>query len=254
VTVFVIVVALLMAWRAVTWARRRVGPSWEQSLGGLPLHRRPPRHRRVGDRRRRRDAAEEARAIVAMLSAGGYDPVDHLDVGVVLKQGEAPWAQARARLATWETRAVQVAASRVRWGGRRVDSTAQEVVASGWQDHGDIDWLITSLRLVGRTRPDGELISIWWSGLAGAQVDLAGDAVHLDGTNGWRVAMTGPAVAPIAVAAVAACHGPEALLIHPGLGRLRRPATQNETSRSPEPLALGPGDLMPGAWVKGHRR
>lgn len=249
---FVIVVALLMAGRAVTWARRRGAPSWERSLGDHPLHRRPRHYRRVGDRRRRRDAAEEARAVVAMLSAGGYDPVAHLDVGVVLKPGEAAWAQAQARLATWETQAVQVAASRVRWGGRRVDSTARKVVASGWQDHGDIDWLITSLRLVGRTRPDGELISIWWSGLAGAQVDLAGDAVHLDGSNGWRGHLTGPGVAPIAVAAVAACHGAGSLAVHPGLGRLRRPAAQTETSRASEPLALGPGDPIPDLW--GNRR
>lgn len=79
-----------------------------------------------------------------------------------------------------------MAASRARCGGRRVDSTAREVTAGGWQDLGQVDGLITSHRLIGRTHPDGELISIWWSGLAGVHVDLASDAVHLDGSNGWR--------------------------------------------------------------------
>ncbi len=247
-----IVVALLMTWRGISWMRRRRRPSWEQMSGGPPLHRRPRRHRRVGDRRRRRDAAETARAFVAMLAAGGHDPVAHLELGVVLQPGEMPWGHAQARLATWQTQSAQVTRSRVRCGGRWVDSTAREVTASGWQDHGEVDWLITSLRLAGRTHPDGELISIWWSGLPGAHVDLAGDAVHFDGSNGWRGHLTGPAVAPIAVAAVAACHGPQALLVHPGLARLGRPAGQAETPSAPEPLALGTGDPMPEAWKSGR--
>jgi len=147
---------------------------------------------------------------------------------VALQVAETPWAQARARLATWETQAVQVTRRRVRWGGRRVDSAAREVTAAGWQDHGEIDWLITSLRLVGRAQADGELISIWWSGLAGAQVDPAGDAVDLDGSNGWRGHITGPSVAPIAVAAVAACHGPEVL---PGPPRARPPSQASHRDR-----------------------
>ena len=193
---FVIVVALLMAWRAGAWVRHRGLSSWERSFGRPLLHRRPRRHRRVGDRRRRRVATEQARAIVAMLAAGGHAPVAHLDIGVVLQPGEAPWGHAQARLATWETQAVQVAASRVRSGGRRTDSAAREVTVSGWQDHGEIDWLITSLRLVGRTHADDELVSIWWSGLAGAQADLVSEAVHFDGNNGWRGDLTGPAVSP----------------------------------------------------------
>ncbi len=248
----VIIVALLMAWRALAWVRRRGASSWGRSLDAPTLHRRPRRHRWVGDRRRRRAATEEARAIVAMLAAGRCDPGAHLDVGVVLQPGEMPWGHAQAGLATWQTQAVQVAASRVRCGGRQIDSTAREVTASGWQDHGEADWLITSLRLVGRTDPDGELISIWWSGLVGAQVDLASDAVHLDGSNGWRGVITGPGVAPITVAAVAACHGVRALPVHPGLARLRRPAAQTDTPPTPEPLALGPGDPMPDLWRNGR--
>lgn len=194
---FAIAAALLMAGRAVAWMRHRAAPSWEQSRDGAPLlHRRPPRHHRVGDRRRRRDAAEAARAIVAMLAAGAHGPVAHLDVGAVLRPGETSWGRAQARLATWETQAAQVARSRVRWGGRRIDSAAREVAGSGWQNRGEVDWLITSLRLVGRTHADDELVSIWWSGLAGAQADLVSEAVHFDGNNGWRGDLTGPAVSP----------------------------------------------------------
>jgi len=121
-------------------------------------------------------------------------------------------------------------------------------VVSGWRDHGRIHWLITSARLVGWAGESGELISIWWAGLAGLQVNLAGDAVHLDGNNGWRGQITGPGVAPIAVAAVAACHGPATLLVHPGLACLRGSGTEDKTSPAPEPLALGPGDPMPQTW------
>ncbi len=149
----------------------------------------------------------------------------------------------------------QVARSRVRGWGRRVGSAAREVTASGWQDNGGIDWLVTSLRLVGRTQPEGELLSIWWGGSPASGVDLGVDAVHLDGNNRWRGQVTGPGVAPIAVAAVAACHGLEALAVHPGLASLRRPSsTPVETSPVPEPLALGPGDPMPQVWNQGRAR
>lgn len=243
-TAFVIVVALPMVWRAATWVRRRRAPSWEQLLGGPPLHRRPRRHRRIGDRRCRREAAEAARALVVVLAAGGHDSVAHLGVGVVLQPGERAWVQARARLVTWETQSAQVSRSRARWWGRRVEGAAREVTASGWQEHGEIDWLITSLRLVGRVHSDGELLSLWWNGLAGVEVDLDADTVRLDGVNGWRGQITGPGVAPIGVAAVAACHGPRALLVHPGLACLRGPRTQTETSQAPDPPALGPWDPM----------
>jgi len=173
---------------------------------------------------------------VAILAAGGHDPVAHLDVGVALQVAETPWAQARARLATWETQAVQVTRRRVRWGGRRVDSAAREVTAAGWQDHGEIDWLITSLRLVGRAQADGELISIWWSGLAGAQVDPAGDAVDLDGSK------AGGDTSPVRASPRSRSQrSPPATArkpcrVHRGLARLRRPATETEAPPAPEPL------------------
>jgi hypothetical protein len=127
VTGFLIAVALLMAWRTIAWVRRRRRPSWEQMSGNPPLRRRPRRHRRFGDYRRRREAAETARAFVAMIAAGGHDPVAHLGAGVVLQPGESPWVHARARLATWDTHVVQVSSRRVRWWGRRVENVAREM-------------------------------------------------------------------------------------------------------------------------------
>ncbi|MGH9094557.1 MAG: hypothetical protein ACRDXE_05295, partial [Acidimicrobiales bacterium] len=113
--------------------------------------------------------------------------------------------------------------------------------------------LITSLRLVGRIQPGGALLSIWWSGLVGVQVDVDADTIRLDGDNGWRGQITGPGVAPIAIAAIAACHGPSALLVHPGLGRLRRPSLA-EPSPAPEARSLELGDPTPTAWKQERPR
>ena len=249
-TAFVIVVCLLMVWRATACLRRRHRPSWTRLLLWPPLRRRPARRRRLGDRKRRREAAEAARDLVAMLATAEGDPVAHLSIGVVLQPGEMPLACARARLVTLETHVTQVSARRVRWLGHRVEGAVEAVSASGWQDHRESDWVITSLRLVARARPDGELLSIWWSGIAGLQVDLDADTVRLDGNNGWRGAITGPGVAPIAVAGVAACHGPDVLASHPALACLRPRRVQAEKSAVPEPPALGPGDPMAERWPR----
>lgn len=122
------------------------------------------------------------------------------------------------------------------------------MTASGWQDHGETDWLITSLHLAGRIHPDGQPTSIWWAGRAGVGADLSSYTLQLDGGEGWRGDLIGPGVVAIGVTAVAACHSPEALSVHPGLGCLRRPAAQTETVRAPEPLALESGDRLSDLW------
>jgi hypothetical protein len=61
------------------------------------------------------------------------------------------------------------------------------------------------------------MISVWWSGLAGIEIDLKRDLVVLNGENGWTGVLTGPAVASIAVAATAMCQGVDALHVHPAL-------------------------------------
>ncbi|MHB8296631.1 MAG: hypothetical protein ACYDH5_18875 [Acidimicrobiales bacterium] len=50
-------------------------------------------------------------------------------------------------------------------------TVGREVASGDWQDHGGIEWLTTSQRLVGR-RPASELVSIWWVALASPDVEL----------------------------------------------------------------------------------
>jgi hypothetical protein len=64
------------------------------------------------------------------------------------------------------------------------------------------------------------MFSVWWSGLAGVDIDLKRDRILLNGENGWTGKLTGPTVAPLAVAAIAMCHGLDALLVHPALAAL----------------------------------
>lgn len=115
-------------------------------------------------------------------------------------------------------------------GGRRAHGAGREAVASGWRDHSDINWLITSARLGGPDQQLGrvvlvlcEPISIWWAGLGSLQVDLGGGIIRLDAVSDWRAQLRGPGVAPVAVAGVAACHGLAALADHPGLASLLAP-------------------------------
>ena len=102
-TAFVVIVVLLMVSHVITWARRRGVPSWEQSLGGPSRHRRSCRHRRFGDHRRRREAADRDTALVAMLAASGHDPAAHLSAGVIFQPGAIPGVHSRGSLLTWET-------------------------------------------------------------------------------------------------------------------------------------------------------
>jgi len=196
-------------------------------------------------------AREQGRDLVGTLVAGGHDPVVHLAAGVVLGPGEVAWQRSMARLSVWSTEAGWVTQSRVSWLGRRAHSASCEAV-SRWRDHGRIDWLITSARLVGRAPTSGDVISIWWAGLSGIQVNLDAEVIRLDAANGWRAKITGPGVAPVAVAAVAACHGPAALADHPALASLGDRARVSGPGRGPEPPMLGPGEPALRLWSSGR--
>lgn len=158
-----------------------------------------------------RQGQELARAIIEDRP----DPLAHLAAGVILKPGEHAWAQARTRLA-------------VRSGP--ADWTVSTPVS--WPDHGEMEWLITNRRLVGRLPANSEMLSLWWTGVAGADIDLRHDRIVLNGINGWTSMLAGPAVAPIAVAFVAMCHGNEALLVHPALRCIRCSAPQQAPPHS----------------------
>ena len=235
-------VVVLLAWRLAAWSHRR---RWGHSrVGGGSLRRRPRRVHRRGDRRRRRTAKLDARALVTRLTtnAAGHDV--HLAAGVVLRPGEVGWLRAPARLSVWVSEAIWVTASRSSWLGRRAESFGSSRVQAGWRDEGSVEWLVTSARLAGRLPRTGELLAIPWVSLTGLEVDLVDGQVRIQTANGWRCVLSGPGVAPIAVAGVAACHGVAGLVDHPALAGLRDPAlsTDPASTRRPKPLALGPGE------------
>ena len=233
----------LLAWRLVAWSRRR---RWHQPHpGDEPLRRRPRRAHRLGDRRRRRAAELEARALATRFATN--DPGQGLDLaaGLVLRAGEVAWLRAPARLLVWVSEGIWVTSSRSSWLGRRGQSVSSSRVRAGWRDEGSVEWLVTSARLAGRLPRSGELLSVPWVSVAGLEVDLVGGQVRIQTANGWRCVLIGPGVAPIAVAGVAACHGVAALGEHPGLAPLRDLARSAPRARRPQALALPPGEQGP---------
>ena len=236
------IAVVLLAWRLAAWSHRR---RWEHSpVGGGSLRRRPRRVHRLGDRRRRRTAELDARALVTRLATNESGQGLDLAAGIVLQPGEVGWLRAPARLSVWVSETSWVTASRSSWLGRRAESVGSSRVQAGWRDEGSVEWLVTSSRLVGRLPRTGELVSIPWASIAGLEVDLAAGQVRIQTANGWRCVLSGPGIAPIAVAGVAACHGAAALVEHPALARLRESVpTDPAPVQRVEPLALGSGDL-----------
>ena len=184
---------------AARWSRRRVDwlPASARDTG-----RRPRRRHRLGDNRRRRAALAQARRLVLALAYGRQNPFAHLVAGVVLEEGDVVFQQSTARLETWSTTSARVIDDHVSWG-RRAKSPGRQLTVDYWQDHDESTWLLTSARAVGRSVKGGELVSIWWASVAGADVDARNEFVVLNATNGWRGRLSGPGIAPIAVAVVA---------------------------------------------------
>jgi hypothetical protein len=85
-----------------------------------------------------------------------------------------------------------------------------------------LPWLITSHRIVGRLGND-RLYGWRWQQFTGCRVDLqpGTEFVAVDASDGIPLSWVGPAVAPLAVAAIFRLYGPAALLDHPGLAPLR---------------------------------
>jgi hypothetical protein len=124
-------------------------------------------------------------------------------VGVVLDADEKVWAEVPVRFNLDWTPPV------------RPDRHAQPAVRF---------WLITSDRVVGRLADD-RLHGYRWEKAVGVRVDLTPgrEVVSLDIESERTLIWTGPAVAPMAVAAVFHLYGPLAMIQHPGLAAARVP-------------------------------
>jgi hypothetical protein len=123
------------------------------------------------------------------------------EVGVVLDPGERPWIEIPARFLN--------------------EAPTMSRRPASWEPP-IRRWLITSRRIVGRLG-DGKLYGWRWQHLVGCRIglDVGHEFVSLDAADGSPLTWTGPAVAPLAVAATYVLYGPAALLDHPGLASLR---------------------------------
>ena len=157
-------------------------------------------------------AQESSRELALDLYYGRARPLSSYGIGVSLEAGEILYREVWARYWT------------LGQPTELVDNFGRtRFVSPVWRDWGWCQTLLTSRRLVTRLSADGRLISNWWAGIGGVQVDLVRDLVTLDDrTSSWRGAYGGPAVAVISVAAVGAVHGLAALVDHPALEPLRK--------------------------------
>jgi hypothetical protein len=144
--------------------------------------------------RERSEAFHDARALAIEVARGEpstcFDP---MTAGVVLQLGETAYRQ----VPLW-IRAMQNGC---------------------WAEANHSAVLVTDLRLLCRF-PTGR-VSMWWSGVVGIDVDLAQEHIVLDYGDGQPVSLSGPWVAPVAVAGVAAIYSARALVSHPALAPLR---------------------------------
>lgn len=165
-----------------------------------------------------RTLAYDNARVLAMAIVGGYQPaVPIYDLGIVLSADEVVWQRAPA---TYWWRGQQTwTEQRTSYYGHRGTLTEIRRPVLNWA--GALDWLITNQRLTAR-EASGEVISIHWTAIQAVTIDLAHDAVALDGADGYRGELRGPAIAPIAVAAIACCYEPRALTDHSALRALRR--------------------------------
>jgi hypothetical protein len=123
------------------------------------------------------------------------------DVGVVLGAGERVWAETPLHF-------------NLDWTCLRADSKTIEPALR--------PWLVTSDRVVGRLADD-RLCGYRWEQAVGARVDLTHgrEVVMLDIENEPTLVWSGPAAAPLAVAAVFRLYGPIGMIEHAGLAPLR---------------------------------
>jgi hypothetical protein len=146
--------------------------------------------------RDRTEARHDARALALELARGvPSSGFDLMTAGVVLQQGETVYRQ----LPIW---------IRVQQDGR-------------WAEASHADVIVTDMRLLCRFATGG-ISLLWWNGVVAIDVDLTMEQVVIDYGDGQPVSLSGPWVVPVAVVAVAAIYGIQALVDHPALTLLRR--------------------------------
>lgn len=164
----------------------------------------------------RQQAYNNARALAVAIVAGTAWAPPPYDLGIVLEPSEIVWHRCPGTY-RWRGTDSWIEQPSSRRGRRTI---SREVNARRMYSLGTTEWLVTNHRIVTRA-PDGQVASIYWATLSGLTVDLASERVVFDGPAGYHGELYGPAIAPIAVAAVAVCHGRRALVEHPGLATIR---------------------------------
>jgi hypothetical protein len=146
-------------------------------------------------------ATGAGRALALDLYCNRESNIQHYDVGVVLGAGERVWAETPLRF-------------NLDWTCSGVDG---KTIQPAFRP-----WLVTSDRVVGRLADD-RLYGYRWEQAVGARVDLTvgREVVALDIDSEPALVWSGPAVAPLAVAAVFRLYGPMDIIEHPGLATLR---------------------------------
>jgi hypothetical protein len=146
--------------------------------------------------RDRTEAFHDARALAIELARGKASArFDPMTAGVVLQPGETVFRQ----LPLW---------IRVQQDGY-------------WAEASYADVLVSDMRLLCRFATGG-ISLLWWNGVVAMDVDLTMEHFVIDYGDGAPVSLSGPWVAPAAVAGVAAVYGAQALVDHPALTLLRR--------------------------------
>jgi hypothetical protein len=149
----------------------------------------------------RRWATAAGRALALDLYFNRDTNLRPYEVGAVLDPGEKVWAETPVQF-------------NLDWPLPRKEGQAKEPAFR--------PWLVTSDRVVGRLA-DERLHGYRWEHTVGARVDLTPDheVVSLDIEGEPMLMWSGPAVAPMAVAAIFHLYGPIGVIEHPGLVALR---------------------------------
>ncbi|WP_141823315.1 hypothetical protein [Humibacillus xanthopallidus] len=105
-------------------------------------------------------------------------------------------------------------------GRRAVRLDLRRLSDSNWSAASQCRGIVTDRRLLAQM-PQGEWVSLWWPTVVGLQITLAAQSILVDYGDGYPWHLFGPDVSVVAVAAIAAIYGTQALAEHPALAQLR---------------------------------